>query len=236
MPNLGTIYNSVEGPGYHAEHIRVEDLQTLQDNAAQQLTQHYPIVPDFTVFPDGTTAHTLRDDVEGQDWILKRIVGRFMLNLVDGVDIWTNGETWPQVLLTAGFFVARATDDDQEDPDLSPAELDPQANDNVRQPWIWRRTWLLQSPAAGASGISRIGNFAKSTYDFGNSIEGGTIDTKIARRIRREERLWLSLSTMGYQNDTTSVTGNLVLQPMIAGLIDLRILGAMRRSNNRSTF
>jgi len=33
-----------------------------------------PLVPDFTDEPDGTTAHTLRDQTDGQDWFIRRIV------------------------------------------------------------------------------------------------------------------------------------------------------------------
>lgn len=203
-----------------------------------------PLVPDITLFPDGASGAevndqpTLRDFTEGQDWLLKRIVGRIFVapEFISATDATTP----PWVMVGAGFFVMRARDDMQNIPDATNKEIDPLGSENIRQPWLWRRTWLLR-----VNGVTSTGG--NPTYDgptfnyLGSVAEGSTIDSKVARRIRREERLFFALNCYGGRGPDVDAgaqgTGEGFTTPAnVAFNLDYRILGAMRRSNNRSVF
>jgi len=66
--------------------------------------------------------------------------------------------------------------------------------------------------------------------------EGGHIDAKTMRRIRREERLWYCMSVTGADIGAEDVSDAKTSQPHVAGTMDLRLLGALRKSRNASTF
>lgn len=189
---------------------------------------------------DVTNQVSLRDFVEGQDWALKRIVGKVHLGLRSGTPAPAGGAQWSTVQLTLGFFIGRAQDDSQGTPDFQDDEVDPQNVDNVRQPWIWRRTWLLSdfsvAQPGGAAGLVLGNNFPATTAGYGDMASGPHIDSKVSRRIRREERLWMAASVVGADPNETQVSGGNDTQPIIFGQVDIRVLGAMRKSRNSSTF
>lgn len=195
-----------------------------------------PIVPDETFFPDQTAAagSTLRDFTEGQDWFLKRLVGKLAVS-IEQSSPGEGGSTYPTIMFGAAFFVARADDNNPNFPDLQGQEYDPLGSQNIRQPWIWRRTWILSNQAAPVPG-SGLPPWPTNNEVFGSALDGPHIDAKTARRIRREERLWFCANAYGGvqfpgdENIGVSFGGKAYFT------LDYRVLGAMRRSNNRSTF
>lgn len=194
-----------------------------------------PLVPDTTSFYDGITQGlSLRDLTEGQDWLCKRIVGKAHL-FMQGNTTWSAGGTWSRGLITMGIFVARAEDDAPANPDLDDDEMDPGNLQNIRNPWMFRRTWVLDNPEANGTAPLQFGPAQNNNASWVGEA-GPHIDVRVARRIRREERLWYSISYVGGDLGLTSVSQAIGLQPTLEGHIDLRFLGAMRRSNNRSTF
>lgn len=248
FPVFGTKINGDLDTSYGTVSSRIEGLKPSADSS---------IIPSFgngtllcqAVLPDqtfqisaqgGSTTDqvSLRDFVEGQDWALKRIVGKAHLGIASGTPNPTAGAQWGTVLVTMGFFVGRSQDDNQGAPDFQDDEVDPQNVDNVRQPWIWRRTWALSDFTITSPGSSiAVGNtFPSTTSGYGDMASGPHIDSKVSRRIRREERLWLAISALGMDPSETVVTGAPSTQPNIFGQIDVRILGAMRKSRNTSSF
>jgi len=198
-----------------------------------------PIVPDFTAFETAAEPFqfTLADQVSGQDWFLRRIVGKVNLQVLAGTATPAGGAQWGNVFVTLGFFVARALDADPTNVGLQDEEVDPQNADNIRQPWLWRRTWTLSDTSNSAfSGSSMEQPFPGTTCGYGSMAEGGHIDAKTMRRIRREERLWYALSVVGADIGSADVSGDKESQPHVAGTMDLRLLGALRKSRNASTF
>lgn len=112
--------------------------------------------------------------------------------------------------------------------------MDPQNLENTRNPWMFRRTWRFINPG---SGTLQFGNTFMTDNSFcGDRESGPHIDVRVARRIRREERLWYAFSVIPADIGIASVTGTVAQQMTVEGKCDLRFLGAMRRSNNRSTF
>ena len=109
-----------------------------------------PVTKDFTQLPSsnfGTiTGAGLRDEVEGQSWLLKRLVGNIFCQYVNADGNSNPSQFWRQALVTAGFFVSRNIDSIQGEPDLDYDEYDPMFLDNITNPWIWRRSWILSNP------------------------------------------------------------------------------------------
>lgn len=182
---------------------------------------------------------SLRDFTEGQDYILKRLVGNVDVICNSGQDPalpWSRSTYWSFIKATAGFFVARASDNDQSLPDLTTIEIDPQDSRNAQNPWIWRRSWILANPAMNepvSSGNTYEDELA--TNRSFSDLRGPSIDTKSKRRIRREERLWFALSAIGWDNSRGTVS-SASDQPFISGNLDVRLFGKMVKGRNSSTF
>lgn len=202
------------------------------------------LIPDFTQqHSPGTlqVGESLRDYTEGQDWFCRRIVGKLPISCAAFDTTVTADDAWPTVMVTAGIFVARASSSDPGLPDSSQLELDPQALQNIQQPWIWRRTWWLgaaQVPASsrGSSPPQWSAMLPNSNQEFGSLGDGPNVDAKTMRRIKRFERLWFSISAFGWLPGYSLATTEDENQPLVYWSADLRVLGAMRRAHNRSTF
>lgn len=196
------------------------------------------VVPDFTS-ETGTGAVTinpqLADIVNGQAWLLKRLVGKIHLTC-QGNNAASSAVSWNSVLVSAGFFVARAQDQAPAFCELSNFEADPQNRDNSMNPWIWRRTWLLRNPTTTQATALQDTSSPVSTMGYSGILDGGHIDSKVARRINREHRLWFTMNVQGGDATRIQVTGAQSTQPQVVGWLDLRVLGAMRRTRNVSSF
>lgn len=234
MPILGGLGGEAQGENttYFGETL----VPFGNGNVAQYVT---PIVPDETALPDPTLAQSqsLRDLTEGQDWFLKRIVGKLNIACAQSNPNTGIGTAWPNVICTAAFFVAKATDDDPNELDLNSDDVDPLNAFNTRQPWIWRRSWILSNHGQQVAGDHNTYLGPTSNWEFGSALDGPHIDAKTARRIRREERLWFTMSAMGFQEFPGQVGEGVSSElTTLSWSLDYRILGQMRKSSNRSTF
>lgn len=252
MPMLGNVYNNGESTYqvattrlYLQPRAQLSDPPVLDNGSGFGSLVVVPLVPDYTEMPDPAngTSMTLRDYTEGQDWFLRRIVGKLVVACATKNNTSVQTGVWPAVEVTAGFFVARSQDQSEGQIDLATNEYDPQDLRNIRQPWIWRRTWILGAAEVGVPTtdptqpqLSTL--WPNSNEEFGSLGDGPNVDAKTLRRIRREERLWLALSVLGAGviDASTSVTFGDQAQPIVQIYADLRCLGAMRRSKNASRF
>lgn len=235
FPILGNTYDSEDG--FYADasfNIGTPGVPaTLALGPSQSV---YAITKDFTQIPSATAGQTdgpsLRDYVEGQTYLLQRIVGNVHLQCVSNQPSPPQPNDWPYIKVAAAFFVARADDEDQTIPSLSDEECDPWNADNIQNPWIWRRTWMLNNP--------NTSHFGLATFDWPNVNSeypadcGPHIDSKVKRAIRREQRLWFVLSARGW--DGNNVTQGNFYPPYVRGVLDVRLVGTLRRSKNASSF
>lgn len=164
---------------------------------------------------------TLRDMVQGQDWVCERVVGKVWGNVTQSPEAGVR-----RLILCAALAVLPVNDDGSQS--LIPAESDPLNADNSQQPWLWRRTWtlfnndLLNSPFTGPTGI---GNIA------GGNADAGHLDTKgVKRRIRRDQRLFIVYSAVTLDGSNAGDPGDIIFG------YDLRLVGGMRNAKNQSTF
>lgn len=236
FPILGTILDGTAGE-VHKNFIILQASptpdSTTQPTEGQDLNV-VALVPDYTLeFGGSDLSISLNDYVQGNDWFLKRLVGKIHVSWT-APTVEEEGTAWPQCLVTVGFMVARSQDTAENTIDLQAPEYDPQNVDNIRQPWLWRRTWLLGNPNTGDYPV--LGGGLPANNYVGSVAEGSHIDSKVSRRILKEQRLWAVMSVMGISEAGLEVTGNGGDQGHVTAIMDLRILGAMRRSKNRSAF
>jgi len=195
-----------------------------------------PLVPDQTPNVDTSTEfQTLRDQLEGQAYIAKRIVGKTWAGFHAAA-----GETaYPRVIVAAAVAVCPVDDNNPSVISLSADDINPLLSNNATSPWMFRRTWILGNPQVIASGTApsvtyisdNVMRFPSNTSQYGSVMDGGHVDIKVARRISREQRLfWITAAAALDVNSESEE--DTVLQ---IGY-DLRVLGAMRKNRNQSTF
>lgn len=193
----------------------------------------YPLTLDGTASVDlQDDGSSLRDYVEGQDYLLQRVVGK-----VWGGINFTADDT--DSLKEALFCIALAVLPNQsgtQGPDLDPEEYNPFWAKNAQQPWIWRRTWRLTNPNVNTyDATTQVSvwtpqvTWPARTSGYTGLHEGGHLDSKVKRRITKEHRLYIVTGMMALNEADTGTT-------QWSFGYDLRILGSMRRGRNVSSF
>lgn len=181
----------------------------------------------------------------GDEYFLRRIVGKFngYINPTGtvGSDI---AQSTPAVLCTAGFFVARAGD--FQDGNALPIgghltrDYSPDQPNTIREPWIWRRQWLLadafqaKEQARGGGWVSAH-QFAAalpfSTAEYGSVLDGPHIDAKTRRRVSSDDRLWFAVDCKNFPLGAAFNIG-----VTFRFHLDYRIFGSLRKARNRGVF
>lgn len=171
------------------------------------------------------------------DYVVKRIVGKlFASRSQEGAVATTVAAT----LFGVGFLVARAEDLDQGGGANQPIgassasalvdNYSPLRAENIHEPWIWRRTWILANQAA-TNPVNGSNQFPATTAGYGSIQDGPHIDAKVGRRVRDGERLWVAFAAKNWPlTQTDDVAAS------IEAHLDYRVLGAPRKNRKRSTF
>jgi len=178
------------------------------------------------------TARTLHDIVSGNEYRLRRIVGK--------AHIWTHGDELDSPAVQGGLvdvacgFIVCDTDDDGA-PGTLFSEVNPLAQMSSEDPWIWRRRWIL-NPYWNATSRTVVdpllNNFPYadipgSTMRYGSAVDGPHIDQKTARRIGRSQRLFCVIAGRPLLLTPGSDYGAMTLQYQL----DYRLLASMLRSS-----
>lgn len=163
---------------------------------------------------------------ESQSWRLRRVVGKFFAGAANE-DTQANG---PTVLLTAGIIV-RTVDSSTGIPVLSAADQAVDTTDAIRDPWLWRRQWVLSPQFAGQdSGVTdALRAFPRTTADYGSVQDGPHLDQKTNRVIGPQERLILNITATMLPLPVPSITA----KSEVHGYFDYRLLGFLMKSSNR---
>lgn len=201
-----------------------------------------PLREDNITPGDPDTGHQLVDFV-GNEYVLQRIVGESFINLeTSGTEVPTGPEA---VQVTLAFFVARSGDFNDTASEDKPigaagateAELyGPDHLATAREPWIWRRKWILGNLAQPGTTIANAGIFPPTNVAYGGGVaDGGHIDSKVKRRIGNDDRLWYVISAKPYPlGDNWTLTTATTFGVRYA--LDLRIFGSLRRARGKSAF
>jgi len=199
-------------------------------------------------------------DIIGSEYVLQRIVGKAHLHRrVDTAD--SNGsDQEPAVLVGVGFFVARANDaasgGGEDTPIGSATATERQDNysvhgiKTVREPWIWRRTWILgtagswkqnannaqafQLSSGGGAGTGVAGYYPASTAFYGSVADGPHIDSRVKRRVSQDNRLFVAVTAQPWPigQETSALADNLIIE----GSLEVRLFGSLRKAKGTSAF
>lgn len=210
-----------------------------------------PVLADRPNENYGVTDHI--GDVLTNDYFLKRIVGKLHVALQQDGRAYSVGVPPSPVaaVVTAGFFVARVDSTQSTVGPDYPIGLNattditnyenysPGARSTSREPWIWRRTWVLSNRIdaetlllPGAAQKDAFRYFPATNAEYGSVADGPHIDAKTARRVTNDERLFFAIgammpAVMSYTPANDSV---------VSFNLDIRCLGALRKSRNRGVF
>lgn len=170
------------------------------------------------------TEHPTMADYEASGYRLRRVVGKIFVGVRQDIGaVGPPAADYPtNVLVGAGFMVLRVdTGTGAPLAIANPNSYSPLWLDNQRDPWIWRRTWLLTNEFGSSQGASPLGLSQAPTFngDYGSVQDGPHIDQKTARRIGPEERLFFILSTVNV-GDAAESTGT------TEWILDYRLLGS----------
>lgn len=171
-------------------------------------------------------------DLEGSAYRLRRVVGKAFISpaQIPSSELSQNEATsW---LVTLALIVLKVDFDGRQQA-ASNLAYDVQALDATRDPWIWRRSWLLTN-TIGQAGLdaaepgSRPLIYPSSNAEYGSAVDGPHIDAKTARVVSDEERLFFVASA-------TRLDGNdQGADQVIAIFGEVRVLATMRKqSGNR---
>ncbi|AXH79087.1 MAG: formate dehydrogenase [Circular genetic element sp.] len=197
------------------------DVQPTGDT----ITVPFPLTFDYPIDPSGANPQTTSlADFVGSAYILQRIVGKFT---VGWVEYPPPRDEMANVMVGAGFFVAKADDTNPNQPAMTVSQYNVLAESNIMEPWIWRRTWVLGNPRTLA-GVS----WPSGNGWHGSAIDGPSVDSKIRRRIQDDDRLWFVVSGCSL----TSTTDPDADPATLLCTLDYRLLGTLRKNKNQSAF
>lgn len=246
LPTLGT---AGPEPGNDNSSGRSFTVAVLPDQSSAVVIS--PITFDEPREGDDTAISDPLGTILGNEYFLKRIVGKLFAALQGTRNSGDDPSVHPAALFGAGFFIARANDSQQgSDQPIGSAtaserqeNYSPLSEDVIREPWIWRRTWILGNPPfvlrenqlAAANLTAQYLPFANapsSTMEYGSVADGPHIDAKTARRIKQDERLFFVVAARSVPGHS-DVVNNPV---SIHGYLDFRLLGALRKARQGSAF
>lgn len=209
-------------------------------NPGDATTAVFPVVNDQPQLT--TTLTSSLADTEGSAYRLRRIVGKIFVEY--DMQAAAGGPfTCEAFLVTIGFIILEV------EPSLAflpksatQTDYSTVAMSNVRDPWIWRRSWIVGNSsigttavAGGAVATTLGGAFSPAPNNNfavygGGVLDGPHIDAKTARVVRDDQRLSMVISIVR-QSTTSPVGAN---PANIVVTTDLRVLGSLRKqSGNR---
>lgn len=182
----------------------------------------------------------------GNDYLIRRIVGNFFAEVVPE---YATDQAVPNALLVgAGLFVARAQTFDVGSDDLPIGvngfpvdekerweDYSPLSREAHREPWLWKRTWVLGNRGVAVSDDKLAGTtFAGqnwSTFPANTALypegSGAKIDQKTLRKVTKDHRLFLSISALNMP-DVERQPATFAYSLQLNWMYDLRILAKMR--------
>lgn len=243
LPNIGT---PATAPSIEDMSNRYVSLAIPADSR-NSILGIIPIIRDTPIEQSGFVL----DDIVGNEYAIRRIVGKCFVAIRGALDVsaGTIGAVHGTFQVTAGFFIARAEDAsitvDAPIGGIQPRDYGPEALNTIREPWIWRRQWVLSDPvlkygapaamgaflAANATGVADALSWPPSNAGYGSIQDGPHFDAKTRRRVRQDERLFFAVQARGLPVNTV------VTQASEARVwLDYRVFGALRKARQIGTF
>lgn len=216
-----------------------------------------PLIFDAPQEPDTwVESATPLDYLTGSEYFLKRVVGKVYAEF-QSVDWGITGATavnlaTPASLVTAALFVARAesvniglgVDVPIGYPANYLASYNPDIPDAIREPWLWRRQWILGNPGLAAAiqfGNAPVGTdptrgaslYPWNTGGYGSVWDGPHLDARTRRRVGHDDRLWFVMTAQAYPRNPSGASNTTFA---IKTHLDYRVFGSLRKARNRGVF
>jgi len=239
--------------------LRTSIALTTDQDYTSGITGAVPVLLDTPRQRGDVSQSASMGDILTNEYFLQRVVG----DIYAEVRTFTPAD-WPDaagsfppnanyarsaVILYAGMCVARADDLTSDTPlgittdDGVNYQVD--GPDNARQPWLWRRSWVLQPwwvkdyflDGARLQNVQApdFGVYPQNNFSEGQGLYNGPrIDQKTKRRVRQEDRLWLIFTARAYPAFTARPVA--AFQTVIDINSDLRCFGALRRARNSGQY
>ena len=219
-----------------------------------------PVIFDAPQEPDQWVEQTnALSFITANEYAIRRIVGKCFCAVQGELKTTSTAnlqaET-PLVLVTSGLFIARAGDEEGA-PDTNDLPIgwssqgnvsyNPDIPNCIREPWIWRRQWILGNPVmtqmlwqnltvfpTGSNSIhdSLAWNMPHANWMLGSVADGPHFDAKTRRRVGNDDRLWWTVFAQPYPR----LLGGYTNTVQVHARIDLRVFGAMRKARQRGAF
>lgn len=205
------------------------------------ITGILPIAYDTPQEPEDSGGQTEGiGEIIGNDYVVKRILGKCFVSCYGSPDVFIPFA----VRVTAGIFVARADEDEGYGvPLFSGADpfsfYSPQANRTIREPWMWRRDWIL-NPTTGVTFpdiepftfTEPYWGYPRTNAGYGSVLDGPHVDVKSRRRIKQDERLYFTAcaQTASVNIDPTYPDTGVRLE------LHVRAFGQLTKPRNQGSF
>lgn len=169
----------------------------------------------------GLATNTL-SDIYGSSYRLRRVVGKIFISCPQ-----TQGTAQgviPRYFVTAGIIVLRVQPDGTPLQSV-PGGYSPSIITSWADPWIWRRSWILDNGVeAGAVDLKSI--YPETNTQYGSVMDGPHVDQRTARVVDEEERLFL---VVGVTNVIVANAGG-TAQSEVRVTGELRFVASMRKT------
>lgn len=197
------------------------------------LTWDYPADVEVTVFDQVPSLA----DWQGSAWQLEGIKGGIRCAISGTSD--GQGGTLEQFVRVACFAEVLRVNPEDGSPLDDLEDYSTFLAANRRDPYIWQRSWILQSQQVNllpASQVFFVGpqRFPQGNWQYEGRDTGTCIDAKSKRYIGTDERLFMCVEAVqvsGVNLEIVAATEN--PQWQVSYDLDVRVLGRLRRSTNR---
>lgn len=202
------------------------------------LTFDYPTEVEEAAIPGAVPSLA---DFQGSEYQLERVVGKFCCAIEPQADhTSTSAIVSTPFLVTAALEILRVNEETGAPIGVTGTdfqEYSPMVSPNISDPWIWRRSWILQDyqvlPFGGAGIAQRPGIYPTSNVMYGDIESGSHMDARSVRRVRREERLFLIVQMCALVDGIPGELNEGAVSPFIQYTFDYRILGRLVKASAR---
>lgn len=192
-------------------------------------------------------------EIAGSEYIIKRILGNCIL--ANGCSYNPSTDTGvPAIKVDAGFFVARAGAESQgplganapiaygaDTPQSDREQYSPGNPATAREPWMWRRTWILgneklafwREQLTSGSGTAPYA-YCPPTNLTSDVRNGPYIDIKSRRRVRQDERLFFAAQARHWPPQAGSSIASSADRVDLS--LTIRVFGVLVKARNSGAF
>lgn len=251
FPNLGTLGPNADpdddDPGLWGQLLVGGEVAP-----AATTTVILPLTFDEAREDEELEADTTLADFLGSEYIVERILGTLFVARRTASAI---GRV-PAIKVTAGIFVAR-----QEDSTHAAAaegalpigtqtaaeareNYSPMTNSTIREPWMWRRSWILGNTGLQANNdqtvfvnTQSVHNFPPTNVGYLGMLTGPYVDVKSRRHVRQDDRLYFVIAARNLTDNWTAPFNEAItIEEPVQFHFDYRIFGRLVKAQQTGSF